>query len=67
MSYNSEEYIDNSVKKMNETGKENLWKLIKVIDKSDKENKFFIESINSQRINLNRNIMNSHIENLLKM
>lgn len=67
LSYNSVEYIDNSVKKMNETGKENLWKLIKIIDKSDKENKFFIESINSQRINLNRNIMNSHIETLLKM
>lgn len=64
LSYNSVEYIDNCIKTMNEIGKENLLKLIKIIDKSDKENRFFIESINSQRINLNRNIMNSHIENL---
>ena len=61
------ENVDNTLKSLNEMGKENLTRLIQIINKSNKENVFFLETINSQRINLRRNLMNQHIENILNI
>ena len=61
------ENVDNTLKSLNEMGKENLTRLIQIINKSNKENIFFLETINSQRINLRRNLMNQHIENILNI
>ena len=61
------ENVDNTLKSLNEMGRENLTRLIQIINKSNKENIFFLETINSQRINLKRNLMNQHIENVLNI
>lgn len=66
LSYNTVENIENTINNLNMIGRENLIKLIKNIDKSNYENPFFIETINPQRINLNRYLMNEYIESLLK-
>lgn len=67
LTYYSNENIDNTLKNLSKIGKENLIRLIKIIKKSNEENKFFLETINSQRINLRRNLMNQHIENILNI
>lgn len=61
------ENVENTLKSMNKIGKENLIILIQIINKSNKENTFFLETINSQRVNLRRNLMNQHIENILNI
>ena len=61
------ENVENTLKSMNKIGKENLTILIQIINKSNKENTFFLETINSQRVNLRRNLMNQHIENILNI
>ena len=61
------ENVDNTLRSLNEMGRENLTRLIQIINKSNKENIFFLETINSQRINLRRNLMNQHIENILNI
>ena len=61
------ENVDNTLKSLNKMGRENLTRLIQIINKSNKENIFFLETINSQRINLRRNLMNQHIENILNI
>lgn len=65
LSNNSIEYINENIKNLKQVGKNNLKKLIQVINKSDKENKFFIASVNSFQVNNHRNLMNQHIEFLL--
>lgn len=67
LTYYPNENIENILKSLNKIGKENLVKLIQIINKSNEENIFFIETINSQRINIRRNIMNQHIENILNI
>lgn len=66
LTYNSVKYVDECVEKMNSLEKYNMNKIIQILNKSDKENPYFIETINSQKINLNRKIMNDHIEFKLK-
>lgn len=66
LTYYSNEYIDRTIKSLNKIGKENLVLLIKIINKSNEENTFFLETINSQTVNLRRNITNQHIEDILK-
>lgn len=61
------ENVENTLKSMNKIGKENLIILIQIINKSNKENTFFLETINSQRVNLRRNLMNQYIENILNI
>lgn len=63
--YNSAEDIDNKIKNLTEIGRKNLKKLIKIINKSDKENSFFICTVTAEKIRFNRQIMNQHIEFLL--
>ena len=63
---NDQEYIDNAINKLNEKGKQNFIKLIEVIDKSDKENHFFISTVNACTINNYRYVMNQHVEFLLQ-
>ena len=65
LTYNSAEDIDNKIKNLTEIGRENLKKLIKIINKSDKENSFFICTVTGEKIRFNRQIMNQHIEFLL--
>ena len=61
------ENVENTLKSMNKIGKENLTILIQIINKSNKENTFFLETINSQRVNLRRYLMNQPIENILNI
>ena len=65
LTYYPNENADNTLKNLNKIGRENLIRLIQIINKSNEENTFFLETINSQRINLRRNLMNQHIENIL--
>ena len=65
LTYNSAEDIDNKIKNLTEIGRKNLKKLIKIINKSDKENSFFICTVTGEKIRFNRQIMNQHIEFLL--
>ena len=67
MTHYPNENVENTLKSMNKIGKENLTILIQIINKSNKENTFFLETINSQRVNLRRNLMNQHIENILNI
>lgn len=66
LTYYPNESIEKIIKSLNKIGRENLVILMQIIDKSNRENEFFFETINSQRVNLRRNIMNRHIENILK-
>ena len=59
------ENVENTLKSLNKIGKENLTILIQIINKSNEENIFFLETINSQKVNIRRNLMNQHIENIL--
>lgn len=65
LTYYPNKNIDNTLKNLNKIGRENLIRLIQIINKSNEENTFFLETINSQKINLRRNLMNQHIENML--
>ena len=65
LSNNTAEYIDEKILNLNNTGKINLKKLIEIINKSDKENKFFIATVNPFQIINYRNLMNQHVEFLL--
>ncbi len=65
LSHCSNKVVDNDIKALNEIGRDNLNTLIQIIDKSNNESIFFIETVNSRSINLRRNIMSQHIENLL--
>lgn len=65
LTYYANEKIENTLKSLNRNGRENLTILIQIINKSNKENTFFLETINSQRINFRRSLMNQHIENIL--
>lgn len=65
LSNNTAEYIDEKILNLNNTGKTNLKKLIEIINKSDKENKFFIATVNPFQVINYRNLMNQHVEFLL--
>lgn len=65
LTYNSSEYIDETIKNMNETGRENISKLIQLIDKSDTENHFFISTITAEQVNFVRKTMHEHIQFLI--
>lgn len=65
LTYNSAEDIDKKIINMPEIGKENLKTLIKLINKSDKENPFFICTVTAEKIRYIRQIMNQHIEFLI--
>ena len=62
LTYNTVDTIDKILENLDEDGKKNLLKLLKIIDKSNDEHNFFIETINPQTVNLNRNILNKHTE-----
>lgn len=62
LTYNTVDTIDKFLENLDGDGKKNLLKLLKIIDKSNDEHNFFIETINPQTVNLNRNILNKHIE-----
>ena len=66
LTYNTSEEVDDKIKNMSKQGKENLGKFIKLINKSDIENSFFIETITAQQINFIRNVMHKHIEFLVE-
>lgn len=67
LTYKSAEEIENIINNMKNEGKENLKKLIQLIDKSNDENPFFIETVTAEQVNFTRAIMNEHIEFLLKI
>ena len=63
--FNTQEYIDNFINNMCDIQKNNFKLLINLIEKSNLENGFFIETINSNRAVLYRNTMIYHIKFLL--
>lgn len=65
LTYNSTEDINKKIKDMSKIGKENLKTLIRIINKSEKENPFFICTVTAETIRYNRQIMNQHIEFLI--
>ena len=65
LSNNSVKYIDGKILNLNNTGKINLKKLIEIINKSDKENNFFIATVNPFQVINYRDLMNQHVEFLL--
>lgn len=65
LTYNSAKDIDDKIKNLSDIGRENLKKFIDIINKSDKENSFFICTVTAEKIRYNRQIMNQHIEFLL--
>lgn len=66
LSNHTADYINEKIKNLNDIGNNNCKKLIMIIDKSDRENPFFVSSINAFQINMYRNLMNQHVEFLLK-
>jgi len=66
ITYNNSDEIDNKIKNMNQQGKENLKRFIELIDKSNIENPFLIETITAQQMNFFRNVMHKHIEFLIE-
>ncbi|MFR8145402.1 MAG: DUF3800 domain-containing protein [Clostridia bacterium] len=67
VTYYTNENVENTLKSLNKIGRENLTMLIQIMNKSNEENTFFLETINSQRINFRRNLMNQHIKNILSI
>lgn len=67
LTYCPNEISDFTIKNLNDIGKNNLTMLIQIINKSNEENPFFLETINSQSVNYRRKLMNEHIENILNV
>lgn len=65
LSNNTAEYIAEKIRNLNNIGKTNLKKIIELINKSDKENKFFISTVNPFQVINYRNLVNQHVEFLL--
>lgn len=67
LTYCPNEIADFTIKNLSDLGRKNLTTLIQIINKSNEENPFFLETINSQSVNYRRNLMNEHIENILRI
>lgn len=67
LTYCPNEIADFTIRNLNDTGRKNLTTLIQIINKSNEENPFFLETINPQSVNYRRNLMNQHIENQLNV
>lgn len=67
ITYSSVQEINEKIRKMDKKGKENLKKIIRLIDKSNAENLFFTETVIAQEISSFRQTMHEHIKFLLEM
>lgn len=65
LTYNSTEDIDNKIKNLTEVARKNLEIFIKILNKSDQENSFFICTVTAEKIRYHRQVMNKHIEFLI--
>lgn len=65
LTYNSTEDIDNKIKNLTEVARRNLEIFIKILNKSDQENSFFIRTVTAEKIRYHRQVMNKHIEFLI--
>ena len=65
LTYNSTEDIDNKIKNLTEVARRNLEIFIKILNKSDQENSFFIRTVTAEKIRYHRQVMNKQIEFLI--